>query len=136
MKNSSLPGVIVYDVFNNCYVPIKNIFTDVVESNPSGFVEWNEQSSRSFLKKKVSLQWGRVFCLILKLAEHQKCGWQEYSWNCFLSHRGSRGRWEGRKRWKMKWKQIIIEGEKNRTDMNQILVYWFLLFQRQLTSDD
>lgn len=42
MKNNSLPGVIVHDVFNDCYFPIKNTFTNVVESNPSGFVVWNE----------------------------------------------------------------------------------------------
>jgi len=67
MKNSSHLGVIVHD----CYVPIKNTFTDVVESNSSGFVVWNE-----LLKKKIiaSSVGRKGFCLILKLAEHQKCG--------------------------------------------------------------
>lgn len=79
MENNSLPGVNVHDIFNDCYFLIKNMFTHVVESNPSGFVIRNE-----LLKYKVitlagrtgvvSGNWLSMFCLTLKPAEHWKHG--------------------------------------------------------------
>lgn len=38
MKNKSLPGASVHDIFNDCYFLIRNTCTLVVESNQSGFV--------------------------------------------------------------------------------------------------